>query len=215
MSRVPDAAIAVIGLVLLSPVLALIAIAILLESGRPVLFRQTRVGQHGRLFQILKFRSMFHGRQGTRITAASDPRVTNVGRVLRRFKLDEIPQLWNVVRGEMALVGPRPEVPTFVDLSSAEWKSVLSVRPGITELASLVYREEEQLLAGVPEPEEYYRRVIVPAKLSLNLRYIRERTPLRDLQLIWFTALSSGLPGLFDSKRITRWLSAHTTYDLS
>lgn len=175
---------AALGLILLSPVLAAVAAAIALEDGFPVLFRQTRIGRGGRPFRLLKFRSMRRDMPGTTITYGPDPRITRVGAWIRRYKLDELPQLWNVWKGELSLVGPRPEIPSFVDLSDPVWRAVLEVRPGITDLASIRYRNEVEVLAGVSDPQRYYRETIVPDKLALNLEYIRTRTFWGDLKLI-------------------------------
>lgn len=172
------------GLLALAPALAAVALAIALEDGLPVLFRQTRVGRRGRPFRLVKFRSMRAGAPGTRITAGGDPRVTRVGAWLRRYKIDELPQLWNVLAGDLSLVGPRPEIPPFVDVGDPAWRAVLEVKPGMTDPASLRYRREEDLLAVVRDPEQYYRERILPAKLALNLEYIRTRTFWGDLKLI-------------------------------
>ncbi len=179
-----DRVAAALGLVVLAPVLALIAAAIVLEAGFPVLFRQTRVGRGGRPFRLVKFRSMRMDVAGTRITAGRDPRVTRVGAWLRRRKIDELPQLWNVLRGDLSLVGPRPEIPPFVDTQDPVWRAVLEVRPGITDPASLQFRHEEELLSGAADAERYYREAILPPKLALNLEYIRTRTFWGDLKLI-------------------------------
>ena len=179
-----DRVAAALGLVVLAPALVLIAMAIVLEDGFPVLFRQTRVGRGGRPFRLVKFRSMRVGVAGTRITAGRDPRVTRVGKWLRRRKVDELPQLWNVLMGDLSLVGPRPEIPPFVDTEDPVWRAVLEVRPGITDLASLQFRREEEMLAGAADAERYYREAILPPKLSLNLEYIRTRTFWGDLKLI-------------------------------
>lgn len=178
---------AAVGLLLLAPLMALVALAIVVEDGAPVLFRQVRVGRKGRRFRVLKFRSMRVGVPGARITACGDPRLTRVGRVLRRYKIDELPQLWNVLRGHISLVGPRPELPAFVELTDPTWRAVLEVRPGITDRASLIYRHEEELLGSAADPERYYRETILPAKLALNLEYIRTRTFWLDLKLILLT----------------------------
>ncbi len=184
--------------------MAAVAFAVWLEDGAPILFRHVRVGRNGRKFTLLKFRSMRKGAAGPPITAGEDPRVTGVGRFLRRYKLDELPQLWNVVRGDMALVGPRPEAPEYVDANGPLWRAVLGLRPGITDLATLVYRNEEELLAGAPDPDRYYREVLLPAKLELNLRYAASRTPASDLRLLALTLRYSFLPSGFDPKRIER-----------
>jgi lipopolysaccharide/colanic/teichoic acid biosynthesis glycosyltransferase len=193
---------ALAGLVLLSPVLVAIALAIVIENGRPVLFRQRRVGRYGEPFELVKFRSMRVGLSGTRITAGQDRRVTRVGSVLRRYKLDELPQLWNVLKGEMSLIGPRPEVPAFVDPRDARWRELLEVRPGIADLASLVYRNEEELLGGAADPERRYRDVIQPAKMALSLHYIRIRSLWQDMRLLAVTLRYSFVPAGFDPRRI-------------
>jgi len=197
-----DVTVALAGLIVLAPLLLLIAAGVVLTDGRPVLFRQVRVGRDGSLFKLAKFRSMRAGLPGTRITAGGDRRVTSLGRVLRKYKLDELPQLWNVLAGHMSLIGPRPEVPSFVDPASPMWREVLSVRPGITDLASLVYRDEERLLMETGDPERHYREVILPDKLALNVQYLRMRSPGRDLRIIAMTLAASVFPRSFDSKRM-------------
>jgi lipopolysaccharide/colanic/teichoic acid biosynthesis glycosyltransferase len=186
-----DAALALFALALLWPLLAAIAIRIRLCEGAPVIFSQRRMGRFGRPFLIRKFRSMVADapRLGNSITAAGDARVTRTGRVLRRFKLDELPQLWNVLKGEMSIVGPRPEVPEFVDLHDARWREALSVRPGVTAPASLAFLGEEQMLARANDPVRLYRESILPAKLELNVRYARSRSFAGDLRVIGETLL--------------------------
>ncbi|MFZ1405869.1 MAG: sugar transferase [Anaerolineae bacterium] len=161
---------AAVGLMLLSPLFCWIALWIKLTSPGPVFYRAVRVGQDGRPFRLYKFRSMIVGtdRQGPGITATGDPRITRVGRFLRRAKLDELPQLINVLLGDMSLVGPRPEDPRYVAFYTPEQRRVLSVRPGITSPASLAYRHEEQLLAG-EDWETHYRTRVLPDKLALDL----------------------------------------------
>lgn len=179
------------GLVLLGPLFLLVALLIKLDSPGPVFFRSQRVGQDGRPFRLVKFRTMVAGaaRSGPGITAAGDSRVTAVGRLLRRTKLDELPQLVNVLRGEMSLVGPRPEDPRYVALYTPEQRRVLAARPGITSPASLAYRHEEQLLVG-PDWETVYVQKVMPHKLQLELDYLSRRTPLTDLGLILRTLLA-------------------------
>ena len=188
------------------PVLAVAALAVLLDDGLPVLYRQNRVGRRNRLFQLLKFRSMRNGVSGPAITAASDTRITRTGAILRKYKLDELPQLWNVVRGDMSLVGPRPEVPRYVDYEDRRWQEVLEDSPGLTDLATLVYRNEEEVLAGVANPETYYREVLLPDKLQLNLCYRRNRTLRSDLKLILATVRYSFLPAGFDATLLRKTL---------
>ncbi|HZS50186.1 MAG TPA: sugar transferase [Bryobacterales bacterium] len=192
------------ALVLLLPLWFFIAVAIAWDDGLPILFRQTRIGRGNVPFQLLKFRSMRPRVPGPRITAGNDPRLTRVGAFLRRFKLDELPQLWNVLKGDMSLVGPRPEVPAFVDFQDPTWQTVLQVRPGITDLASLVYRNEEEILCGQNDPESYYRNEILPAKLALNMHYLRSRSLWSDLKIILITMRYSFFPAGFHSSSISR-----------
>lgn len=173
------------GLVVISPLFLLLGVWIKLDSPGPVFYRATRVGKNGQLFRLYKFRSMVAGadRRGPGITASGDTRVTTAGRFLRRSKLDELPQLINVLKGDMSLVGPRPEDPHYVALYTSEQRRVLAVRPGITSAASLAYRHEEQLLAG-EDWESVYREQVLPAKLAIDLDYLERRTLARDLKLI-------------------------------
>jgi lipopolysaccharide/colanic/teichoic acid biosynthesis glycosyltransferase len=190
--RAVDVALALFGLVLAAPVVAVAGVAVALSSRGPALFRQRRVGRNGETFVLLKLRTMRSGAAGSAVTAGGDPRVTAVGRFLRRTKVDELPQLWNVVRGEMALVGPRPEVPDYVDLSDPDWLRVLEARPGITDPVSLRLRFEEELLADVPgDRAEFYRRVLVPFKIRKYLEYQSVRTWRRDLETLSLTCLSA------------------------
>jgi len=204
--RALDAAGSLSALVLFSPLLAIVALLILLRDGRPVLFRQTRIGRKGKPFCILKFRTMHSGISGHPLTALNDRRITGIGRWLRKFKVDELPQLWNVLRGDMSLIGPRPEVAEFVELQDHRWRTVLEVRPGVTDLASLAFRDEEDLLDPAADLETYYRSVILPQKLHLNLHYQKSRTLSRDLKLLWMTARYSFFPHGFDRDRILRSL---------
>lgn len=191
-----------LGLLVLAPLLLAIGLWMLFSDGFPILFRQTRVGRDGKPFQLLKLRSMRKHNSGSGITSAGDPRITPVGRILRRYKLDEIPQLWNVVRGDMALVGPRPEVPEYVNREDPVWKAILARRPGITDLPTLVYRNEEEILARFPHPERHYREFILPDKLSMNLAYGERSSPWRDLRLVLLTVRYSFWPAGFDPEAI-------------
>jgi lipopolysaccharide/colanic/teichoic acid biosynthesis glycosyltransferase len=202
--RLAEIAVAGAGLLLLSPFLAVIALLVLAADGPPVLFRQERIGRLGRPFQILKFRTMRASARGPRITAAGDRRITAVGVWLRRLKLDELPQLLNVLRGDMSLIGPRPEVPEYVDLKDDLWRRVLQFRPGITDAATLAFRNEEEVLAGAADWNSFYRGVILPRKLALNLRYQENRSTWSDLRLLWLTVRYSFLPRGFDPARIQR-----------
>jgi lipopolysaccharide/colanic/teichoic acid biosynthesis glycosyltransferase len=187
--RVFDLAASAIGLLLLSPLLLILALLVKLTSRGPVLYRQERVGRAGRIFRITKLRSMFEDadNRGPLITSANDSRVTPVGRMLRRLKFDELPQLWNVVKGDMSLVGPRPEVPRYVEFYSAAQRRVLAVRPGITDPASLVYRNEENVLAAQSDPDAYYRNVVLADKLNMNLEYLGNISFSYDLFLVLLT----------------------------
>ena len=178
-------------IIILAPVFALLAVLILIDDGWPVVFSQERVGAGGKTFRILKFRSMRRESSGRLITAAGDPRVTRVGAVLRKLKLDEIAQFFNVLRGDMSLCGPRPEVPGYVDLNDPVWQAVLRVKPGITDPASLCYLNEEELLAQSDDPERTYRQTILPEKLAISLRYQSTRSLRTDFKLILLTARHS------------------------
>lgn len=185
--RVIDVLGAAFGLIVLSPLLAAIAVVVKLTSAGPVFYGATRIGRDGRPFKLWKFRSMRVGAdRGAAVTTANDSRVTRVGRLLRRYKVDELPQLWNVVTGDMALVGPRPEAPKYVEMYTPEQRAILNVRPGITSAASLQFRNEEALLTG-DDWEERYVREVFPAKLRIDLEYIRRRTVASDLALILAT----------------------------
>jgi lipopolysaccharide/colanic/teichoic acid biosynthesis glycosyltransferase len=190
--RLPVAAICLVGIVAMVPLFLLLAAAILLLDGRPVLYRAERVGLGGRTFRLLKFRTMrpgCAGSAGSAVTGGADPRITPVGRVLRRTKLDELPQLLNVLRGDMALVGPRPEDPRFVALYSEAEREVLTVRPGITSPAAVRYRHEESLLAAAGDAcEAVYVTEIMRPKLELDLEYVRRRSMRLDLAVLALTA---------------------------
>ena len=187
---------AVAGLAVIWPLLVLVALAIKLEDGGSVFFRQTRVGLRGRPFRIWKFRTMVSDaeRQGRAITVANDARVTRVGGFLRRFKLDELPQLFNVVSGEMSLVGPRPDVPRYVAQYGPAQQRVLELVPGITSPANLAYHDEAELLAGAPDPERMYVQQVMPDKIRIHLAYADGATPWSDLLMVLRTVVHI-LPG--------------------
>ncbi len=185
--RLTDITLALFGLVLASPVLAIIAALVLVKDGRPVIYKADRVGQHGRLFHLYKFRTMVPS-AGSSVTVWADPRVTSLGRRLRRLKLDEVPQLLNVLLGDMSFVGPRPEDPSYVALYTEEQRKVLAVKPGITGVAALEYSDEESLLRG-DDWEETYRERIMPSKLKLEADYLGRRTAWSDAQLLVRTLL--------------------------
>jgi lipopolysaccharide/colanic/teichoic acid biosynthesis glycosyltransferase len=188
-----DVVCAIAGLLLLWPVLLLVALLILILDGWPVFFRQARVGLGGKLFRIWKFRTMrteAPGAEGPLVTAAGDPRITRFGRWLRTSKLDELPQLINVLVGEMSVIGPRPEVPRYVNLEDPVWQAVLAVRPGITDLATLAHLDEERTLFACDDPESYYRETILPGKLALNVKYLQLKSWRTDVRLILLTLQS-------------------------
>jgi lipopolysaccharide/colanic/teichoic acid biosynthesis glycosyltransferase len=185
-----DVVLAALGLLLLSPLFVLVALWVKLDSPGPVFFRQERVGRFGVPFRIHKFRTMTHEEShgGPQITVGDDARITRAGAFLRRAKLDELPQLIDVLRGAMSFVGPRPEVPRYVAVYPAELRDkVLSVRPGITDLASIQYRDESALLARAADPEREYREVVLPAKLRLAAEYVDHASLATDLRLIGLT----------------------------
>jgi lipopolysaccharide/colanic/teichoic acid biosynthesis glycosyltransferase len=190
--RFIDVFASLVGLVILSPLFILIAVSIKVSDGGTVFFRQERVGRRGCTFRIWKFRTMLVGADkiGPSITSAIDPRITKVGRLLRSSKLDELPQLINVVVGEMSLVGPRPEVPKYVALYTVEQRKVLDLKPGITDLASLEFRDEENLLAGAPDAEIFYRDYCIPRKIELNLKHASKASAWRDLEIVIRTIVS-------------------------
>lgn len=181
--RSVDLAMATLGLVAGSPVLAIAWLAATVDTRRNGLFRQTRVGVDGETFDVLKIRTM-RGGAGTTVTTADDARITRLGAVLRKLKIDELPQLINVLRGEMSLVGPRPDVPGFADALTGSDRIILSVRPGITGPAAVAFRHEEKLLASVPNPEAYNREVIWPEKVRINREYVENWSLVADLRCL-------------------------------
>ena len=189
LKRLMDVVISGCALLVLWPLLLLIALAIKIDDPGPVFYRQVRVGRNGKEFRIFKFRTMVvdADKKGLQITVGRDSRITRVGAFLRKTKLDELAQLLNVLTGEMSFVGPRPEVPKYVDLYTPYQRQVLLVRPGITDYASIAYRNENDLLAGAENPERMYIDVIMPDKIELNMKYLREISPLADIRLIFAT----------------------------
>jgi lipopolysaccharide/colanic/teichoic acid biosynthesis glycosyltransferase len=186
MKRVFDVTTAAFGLFLLSPMLILVAIMIKLTSRGPIFFRQQRVGKRFRHFFIYKFRTMIQNapRQGGPITFGDDPRITRVGRVLRKTKIDELPQLFNVLKGDMSLVGPRPEVPRYVDMFREDYAVILQVCPGITDLASIKYRDEAAILGRAENPEEEYVKRVLPEKIRYAKEYVDKASLLLDFRII-------------------------------
>lgn len=190
--RAMDIVLSACALAVLWPLLLLIALAIWIDDPGPVFYRQVRVGRNGKTFRIFKFRSMVMDadKKGLAITVGRDSRITRVGAVLRKTKLDELAQLLNVFLGQMSFVGPRPEVPKYVELYTPYQRQVLLVRPGITDYASIAYRNENDLLAGAPNPEAMYIERIMPDKIELNMKYLREISPLADIRLILKTIVA-------------------------
>jgi lipopolysaccharide/colanic/teichoic acid biosynthesis glycosyltransferase len=187
LSRIAEICLASAGLALLLPFLLLFAVMIRSSSRGPALFRQRRVGLDGNEFVLYKFRSMRRDSSGLKLTAQNDARLTPVGKWLRRYKFDELPQLWNVVRGEMSFVGPRPEVSEYVDLENPLWREILKVRPGITDPVALRFRNEEQLLASVEDKEAFYVEVLQPFKLQGWAEYARHKTWKTDVRTLFQT----------------------------
>jgi len=184
--RLTDVLLAIAAIILLFPVAAVVAALVRLDSAGPILFRQRRIGLGGCEFIMLKFRSMSVGKnlQGNSFDPGDTRRVTRVGRILRRSKLDEIPQLWNILIGDMSFVGPRPEVRRWVDLYPQRWALVHTVRPGLTDPAALLFCHEEAILAAAADPERMYGEQVLPAKLRLYEKYVRDRSWIGDLLLI-------------------------------
>jgi lipopolysaccharide/colanic/teichoic acid biosynthesis glycosyltransferase len=195
---------AVLALITVAPIVAVCALALVIEDDRPVFFRQHRIGKNGKIFDLVKLRSMKKVSSGTKITARNDSRVTTVGKVLRKYKIDELPQLWNVLRGEMGFIGPRPEVPEYVDLSDQRWQRVLSVKPGITDLASLAFRNEEDLLGEQGDVASFYRDWLLPRKLDLSAHYIQTRSFTTDVKLIALTLRHIALPRQHDRHQVAK-----------
>ncbi len=177
---------AVAGFLILSPFYYLAALAIKFDSPGPVFFRQVRVGRQGRNFLLVKFRTMQANAEkiGPQITVGKDPRITRVGEFLRKTKVDELPQLFNVLAGDMSLVGPRPEVPRYVSLYSQKHKRVMDLMPGITDPASIKYRQESEILSGSSDPERMYIEVIMPEKIEINLSYAQQATVFTDFKVV-------------------------------
>jgi len=187
--RLFDLFFASLGLFVLWPLFLIISVLILIKDGFPIFYRQERVGRFGKPFKIWKFRTMKVQNQGPQLTVAGDKRITPLGQVLRKYKLDELPQLINVLVGEMSFVGPRPEVQKYVDLYNEEQKKILKIRPGLTDLASLKYINENDFLAKSDDPEYFYVNEVMPDKLRLNLKYLEENDLILDTKIIFATLL--------------------------
>lgn len=185
-----DRLMALVGLLVLWPVLFVVAVLIRVKMpGGPVIFKQKRVGRNGKLFTMYKFRSMTVGHGGSSVSVAGESRITPLGAKLRHYKLDELPELWNVLVGDMSFVGPRPDVPGYADQLRGDDREVLKLRPGITGPASLKYRDEEDLLALQPDPQKYNDEVIFPDKVRINLYYLHHYSFVKDIEMIFCTVL--------------------------
>lgn len=187
--RAFDIVFSLIGLLILSPVLALTGLCVRLSSRGPALFRQERTGRYGKPFTIYKFRTMVLNHGGSSVSVKGESRITRLGSVLRKLKIDELPELWNILIGDMSFVGPRPDMPEYASRLQGEQREILSVRPGITSPASLKYAREEEILSTVSDPLKHFDEVIWPDKMEMNLRYVRSRTFIGDLILIIRTVL--------------------------
>lgn len=185
-----DRLMALTGVLVLWPVLLVVAVLIRVKMpGGPVIFKQKRVGRNGKLFTMYKFRSMTVGHGGSSVSVAGESRITPLGAKLRHYKLDELPELWNVLTGDMSFVGPRPDVPGYADQLVGDDREVLKLRPGITGPASLKYRDEEDLLALQPDPQKYNDEVIFPDKVRINLYYLHHYSFVKDIEMIFCTVL--------------------------
>lgn len=189
-----DQGIASIGIIVLFPLLFIIGILIHIKMpGGPVIFKQKRVGQYGRLFTMYKFRSMTVSHSGSSVSIKGESRITPLGAKLRKYKLDELPELWNVLIGDMSFVGPRPDVPGYADKLTGEERRILLLKPGITGPASLKYRNEEELLAGQENPQEYNDKVLFPDKVRINIEYLENWSFWYDIKIIVYTVLGKDL----------------------
>ncbi|HAQ19826.1 MAG TPA: sugar transferase [Prolixibacteraceae bacterium] len=184
-----------LGLLILLPVLLVIAILIKVRMPGPVFFIQDRVGRNGRLFKMVKFRTMKLYHDGSSVSVKGESRITPLGAKLRKYKLDELPELWNVLKGDMSLVGPRPDVPGYADILKGNNRLILSLRPGITGVASLKYANEEEVLALQEDPIRYNKEVIYPDKVRINLKYLEKQSLWLDLRIIFCTIFSRDLKG--------------------
>lgn len=189
-----DFAASLVGLLILFPFLLIVALLIKIRMpGGPVLFTQKRVGKGGRLFTMYKFRSMTVSHSGSSVSIKGESRITPLGNLLRTYKIDELPELWNVLRGDMSLVGPRPDVPGYADRLQGKEREILKLKPGITGPASLKYREEEELLAQQADPQRYNDEILFPDKVRINLNYLKHRSFGLDIKIIIYTLLRKDL----------------------
>jgi lipopolysaccharide/colanic/teichoic acid biosynthesis glycosyltransferase len=193
LKRLFDLSVSLAGIIVLLPVFLIIALLVKIKSSGPLFFIQQRVGRHGELFPLVKFRTMYTGHKGNNITVKGESRITSPGVFLRKYKLDELPELWNVLKGDMSFVGPRPDVPGYADRLKGEERKILELRPGITGPASMKYSNEEEMLSQHPDPVKYNNEVIWPDKVRINLEYMRNRSLWLDLKIIIYTVLGKKL----------------------
>ena len=191
--RIFDIVFSFVGLIILIPAFGIISIMLKLKMPGPVFFKQKRVGQYGKLFSMYKFRTMKVSHGGNTISVKGESRITPFGAVLRKYKLDELPELLNILKGDMSLVGPRPDVPGYADMLTGEDRKILNLRPGLTGPASMKYSNEEELLANQPDPKQYNDTVIFPDKVRINLNYLHHMNLLLDFKIILFTVLGKKL----------------------
>ncbi len=193
LKRIFDLSVSLAGIIVLLPVFLIIALLVTIKSAGPLFFIQQRVGRHGELFRLVKFRTMYSGHEGNNITVKGESRITPLGTFLRKYKLDELPELWNVLKGDMSFVGPRPDVPGYADRLKGEEQKILELRPGITGPASMKYSNEEELLALQSDPVNYNNEVIWPDKVRINLEYMKNRNFFLDLKIIIYTVIGKKL----------------------
>lgn len=184
-----DRIFALLAIILLIPVFLIISVVMRVRTGNPLIFKQKRTGRDGRLFTIFKFRTMYKNIDTNTVSTSKDYRITPEGAFLRRWKLDELPELFNVLKGDMSFVGPRPDMPSYAESLSEEGRKILSMRPGITGPATLKYIDEEEILANVPDPVKYNDEVIFPDKVKVNLKYLERYSLLEDIKLIYYTLI--------------------------
>jgi lipopolysaccharide/colanic/teichoic acid biosynthesis glycosyltransferase len=189
--RISDNIFSLFGLVVFAPLFIIIALLIKITSEGPVIFKQKRIGQYGKLFTIYKFRTMKVNNDKNTISVKGDSRITAIGRILRKYKLDELPELWNVFIGDMSFVGPRPDVPIYTEYFAGENRKVLNLKPGITGPATLKYSNEEELLAKVEDPIKYNNEIIFPDKIRINLDYMENQSFCLDIKIMWQTLFRS------------------------
>ncbi len=194
--RLLDITLSLIGLTVMLPLFALIAILIKIDSPGPVFYKHRRIGKNFKPFGVYKFRTMVKDadKRGPQITSGGDPRITKIGRFLRKSKIDELPQLINVLKGDMSLVGPRPEVEKYVNLYKKDYQEILKVRPGITDISSVIYRDEESVLKEQHDPEEYYKNILLPQKIQLAKKYVKNQSVIFDMKIILATILKVIFP---------------------